>query len=228
QESTLRNYDRTRNIPGIAGTSLAGPHLRFGAVSIRHLVRLGLDYSDTWLNELIWREFFMMILFHFPYVVHGAFKKQYELIRWRNDPGEFDRWRRGDTGYPIVDAGMRQLNATGWMPNRVRMIAASFLVKDLLVDWRWGEAWFAEKLIDYELASNNGNWQWVAGTGCDAAPWFRIFNPHAQTLKFDPSNAYIDTWVREPPSEYPSPIVDHATAKARALLAYKEAFAFNS
>lgn len=219
----IEDYANTRNIPGIEGTSRLGLHLRFGTVSIRDLVRLAQMQSEVWLNELIWREFFMMILYHFPRVVHESFKKKYDNIRWRNNEAEFERWCKGETGYPFVDAGMRELNETGFMHNRVRMVVASFLTKHLLIDWRWGEAYFAEKLLDYELASNNGNWQWAAGSGCDAAPYFRIFNPVEQQKKFDPEGRYIKKWVPEFPDNYIEPIVEHAEARQRALHTYKQA-----
>lgn len=221
-EEVIRHYDETRNIPAVSGTSRLSVHLRFGTVSIRRLVKLANRQNEKWLNELIWREFYMMILHHFPYVVHQSFKKKYDHIQWRNNEKEFELWCRGETGYPIVDAGMRQLNETGWMHNRVRMITASFLIKDLLIDWRWGEAYFAEKLLDYELASNNGNWQWVAGTGCDAAPYFRIFNPLTQTEKFDPEQKYIRTWIEDFQPNYLPKIVDHQFARKRALKVYKK------
>ena len=222
-EELIRNYHETRNLPALKGTSQASVHLRFGTISIRHLVKLAIQWNDQWLNELIWREFFMMILFHFPQVVNSSFKKKYDQIPWRNDEKEFQMWCRGKTGYPIVDAGMRQLNESGWMHNRVRMIAAGFLCKHLLIDWRWGESYFAQKLLDYELSSNNGNWQWVAGSGCDAAPYFRIFNPEAQTLKFDPKLKYIKTWIKDHQADYLTPIVKHDFARKRALLVYKNA-----
>lgn len=222
-EATLINYHQTRNLPSVLGTSQVSVHLRFGLVSVRELVGLACHHSETWLNELIWREFFMMILYHFPQVVDQSFKPKYDRIPWKNDEEEFDRWCKGETGYPIVDAGMRQLNETGWMHNRVRMIVASFLVKHLLIDWRWGEAYFAEKLLDYELASNNGNWQWAAGSGCDAAPYFRIFNPCTQAQKFDPNEEYVKRWVKEYPDDYIPPIVDHDFARKRALEVYKKA-----
>jgi len=175
------------------------------------------------LNELIWREFFMMILWHFPTVVNQSFKKNYDRLQWRNNEEEFEHWRNGTTGYPIVDAGMRELNATGFMHNRVRMITAGFLTKHLLIDWRWGEAYFAKKLLDHELSSNNGNWQWSAGTGCDAAPYFRIFNPSEQTKKFDPAFDYIRKWVPEFQEQtYPKPIVEHVFARKRCLETYKK------
>jgi deoxyribodipyrimidine photo-lyase len=183
--------------------------------------------NDTFLNELIWRDFFQMILWHFPHVGKGkAFRAEFDFIKWRNNEAEFARWCEGTTGYPIVDAGMRELNTTGFMHNRVRMITASFLAKHLLIDWRWGEAWFAEKLLDFELSSNNGNWQWAAGCGCDAAPYFRIFNPYTQTKKFDPDFTYIKKWVPEFEEEsYPAPIVDHEKARERCLETYKKGLA---
>ncbi len=185
-EDVIRSYHETRNLPGLQGTSGASVHLRFGTVSVREMAAIANRLNGVWLNELIWREFFMSILFHFPHTVSSAFKPKYDAIQWRNKEDEFRRWCRGETGYPIVDAGMRQLNETGWMHNRVRLVVASFMIKHLLIDWRWGEAYFAEKLNDYELASNVGNWQWAAGSGCDAAPYFRVFNPAEQTRKFDP------------------------------------------
>ena len=222
-ESTIEGYHKTRNIPAINGTSQISPYLRFGMLSVRHLVKLAYQWNETWLNELIWREFFMMILYHFPYVVRQSFKKKYDNIPWRNNEQEFDLWCRGKTGYPIVDAGMRQLNETGWMHNRVRMIVASFLIKHLLVDWQWGEAYFAQKLLDYELSSNNGNWQWAAGSGCDSAPYFRVFNPTLQTLKFDPKLIYIKTWIKDFNKYHIPPIVEHEFARKRALDVYKSA-----
>lgn len=221
-EDTIKNYNENRNLPSIPGTSMAGIHLRFGTVSNRHIVELANGLNDQWLNELIWREFFMMILFHFPHVVNQSFRKKYDNIRWRNNEKEFELWCKGETGYPIVDAGMRQLNETGWMHNRVRMVVASFLTKHLLIDWRWGEAYFADKLLDYELASNNGNWQWATGSGCDAAPYFRIFNPSEQVRKFDPELKYIKTWIRDYKPGYLEPIVDHDFARKRALDVYKK------
>ena len=217
----IQHYQETRDIPGVEGTSKLGVHLRFGTIGIRKLVSATQNLSETWLNELIWREFFMMILFHFPDVEHHAFKKKYDGIHWRNNEDEFEKWCRGETGYPLVDAGMRQLNETGWMHNRVRMVVASFLTKHLLIDWRWGEAYFAEKLLDYELSSNNGNWQWAAGCGCDAAPYFRIFNPTLQAKKFDPESSYIRKWIKGYHEGYLPPMVDHSFASKRALAAYK-------
>ena len=223
-ENLLTGYEDTRNTPSLNGTSLLGPHIRFGTVSIREIAVQAAFSSHLFLKQLAWREFFIQILYHFPYVVTGSFRKKYEGIEWRNNPDEFERWCNGTTGYPIVDAGMRQLKATGYMHNRVRMITASFLTKDLLIDWRWGEAWFAVHLLDYELASNNGNWQWAAGTGCDASPWFRIFNPLIQQKKFDPGMKYISKWVPElGTDDYPSPVVDHSYARKRTIEAYKKA-----
>ena len=220
----IETYDKTRDYPGVEGTTRLSLHLRFGTVSIRKLVSIALEKNATWLGELIWREFFMAILYHFPHVVNHAFKAKYDDVKWRDAEADFEKWCTGMTGYPIVDAGMRQLNETGFMHNRVRMITASFLTKHLLIDWRWGESYFAEKLLDYELSSNNGNWQWVAGTGCDSAPYFRIFNPEEQTKKFDKDLEYIKTWVPEyGTDDYPKPMVDHKEARERALKAYKEA-----
>lgn len=222
-EETIKNYHKTRNLPSVTGTSQASPYLRFGIISIRQLVALADKWNQTWLNELIWREFFMMIIYHFPHAVDHSFKKKYDKIPWRNNEQEFALWCRGETGYPIVDAGMRQLNETGWMHNRVRMIVAGFLTKHLLIDWRWGEAYFSQKLLDYELSSNNGNWQWAAGSGCDSAPYFRIFNPVAQTLKFDPKLTYIKTWIKDFSKYNLAPIVEHEFARKRALDVYKKA-----
>ncbi|HEY0039982.1 MAG TPA: FAD-binding domain-containing protein, partial [Flavisolibacter sp.] len=223
-ESIIKRYDETRNIPSIPGTTRMGIHLRFGTISIRTLVAKALQLNQVYLSELIWREFFMQILWHHPRVINEACKKEYDNIKWRNNEEEFERWCQGQTGYPIVDAGMRELNETGFMHNRVRMIVGSFLVKDLLIDWRWGEAYFAQKLLDYELSSNNGNWQWVAGCGCDAAPYFRVFNPGLQAKKFDPHGKYIERWVPELETmSYAKPIVDHEFAKQRCLKAYKAA-----
>lgn len=223
-DDMLINYDRTRDIPALNGTSRLGVHLRFGTVSIRKLVRRAAELNQVYLNELIWREFYMMILWHFPHVTEKSFKPAYDNIRWINNEQHFEAWKLGMTGYPMVDAGMRQLSETGYMHNRVRMITASFLTKHLLTDWRWGEAWFAEKLLDYELSSNNGGWQWAAGSGCDAAPYFRIFNPALQIRKFDPDLAYVKKWVPEFNSpDYPAPVVEHKSARERALKAYKNA-----
>ena len=224
KQSIIEKYDTFRNFPGIAGTSRLSVHLRFGTVSIRKLARVALKKNEVWLNELIWRDFYHMILWHFPQVETKAFKPAYDRIEWRNDPAEFEAWCQGRTGYPIVDAGMRELNVTGFMHNRVRMIVASFLTKHLLIDWRWGEAYFAQKLLDFDLAANNGGWQWAAGSGCDAAPYFRVFNPYIQTEKFDPKRTYIKKWVPEYESKnYPRPVVDHAMARKRVLTVYKVA-----
>jgi deoxyribodipyrimidine photo-lyase len=212
----LKVYQNTRDIPFLE-TSNVSVHLRFGTVSTRKLVAYALKTNSVYLSELIWREFFMQILFHFPTVVNNNFKQKYNYIPWRNNKQEFKNWCEGKTGYPIVDAGMRQLNSTGYMHNRVRMIVASFLCKHLLIDWRWGEAYFAEKLLDFELSSNNGNWQWVAGTGCDAAPYFRVFNPLTQQQKFDPLLKYVKKW--NPNYETLQPIVDHKYARERYLKA---------
>jgi deoxyribodipyrimidine photo-lyase len=222
--SVIKDYDKYRDYPSADKTSYLGPHLRFGTISIRRIVMDALKENAVFLSELIWREFFMQILFNFPEVVTGNFKPKYNNIEWRNNEEEFERWCNGETGYPLVDAGMKQLNTTGYMHNRVRMIAAGFLCKHLLIDWRWGEAYFAQKLLDYELSSNNGNWQWAAGTGCDAAPYFRIFNPDTQLQKFDRNKEYVRKWVEEIDKPgYPKPIVDHDFARKRAILAYKSA-----
>ncbi|MDG1798899.1 MAG: deoxyribodipyrimidine photo-lyase [Flavobacteriales bacterium] len=219
----VAKYDETRNFPSLDSTSKIGPHLRFGTVSIREIVENVKDVNSTYLSELIWREFFMQILWHFPKVVKENFRAKYDGIQWRNKEDEFKKWCEGKTGYPLVDAGMRELNATGFMHNRVRMVTASFLCKHLLIDWRWGEAYFAEKLLDYELASNNGNWQWSAGTGCDAAPYFRVFNPSEQIKKFDNKNQYINKWIPELNEfSYPQPMVEHPMARQRAIETYKE------
>lgn len=221
--AVIKDYHLKRDIPGIIGTSRLGVHLRFGTISIRKLVQLAVKKNETWLNELIWREFYQMILWHFP-KVDQAFKPQYDRIHWRNNVEEFEAWCEGRTGYPIVDAGMRELNATGFMHNRVRMIVASFLTKHLLINWRWGEAYFAKKLLDFDLAPNNGGWQWAASSGCDAAPYFRVFNPELQTQKFDPDFKYIRKWVPEfETPAYPKPIVDHKKARERVLKVYKAA-----
>ncbi len=221
-EEVARHYDATRDFPAVDGTTRLSVHLRFGTVSIRQLAIKARALNATLLNELIWRDFYQAILWHFPHVVNASFKKEYDHIVWRNNEREFELWCAGQTGYPIVDAGMRQLNETGYMHNRVRMIVASFLTKHLLIDWRWGEAYFAEKLLDYDLAANNGGWQWAAGTGCDAAPYFRIFNPYLQTQKFDPELKYIRQWVPEYEElTYVQPIVDHNMARERCLKVYK-------
>lgn len=221
--SQVKDYGDQRDFPFLDATTKIGPHLRFGTVSIRQIVNQTKDVSATYLSELIWREFFIHILFHFPQVLSQSFRPQYDYIQWENDPDKFNRWCEGKTGYPIVDAGMRELNATGHMHNRVRMVVASFLCKHLLIDWRWGEAYFAAKLNDFELASNNGNWQWAAGTGCDAAPYFRVFNPSEQLKKFDPRMEYTKRWVPELlEGRYPTPIVNHQNARLRAIQVYKE------
>ena len=223
--SLLDEYARLRDIPGEDATSYLGPHLRFGTVSIRQVIQQLKPEHEVFLSELIWREFFMQILFHFPKVVTNNFNPRYNGIEWRNDRKEFEQWCRGKTGYPMVDAGMRQLNLTGYIHNRVRMIVASFLCKHLLTDWTWGEAYFARKLLDYELSSNNGNWQWTAGTGCDAAPYFRIFNPTEQLKRFDRKLEYVKQWIPEfGTSDYPEPMVEHRFARTRALETYKKGF----
>ena len=221
-DDIIQKYADQRDIPGINGTSRLGIHLRFGTISIREMARKGQNLSDSWLNELCWREFYMMILWHFPHVTKGSFKPQYDSIEWRNNETEFQAWCDGKTGYPIVDAGMRELNTTGYMHNRVRMVVASFLTKHLLIDWRWVESYFASKRLDFDLSANNGGWQWAAGSGCDAAPYFRIFNPYEQTKKFDSDLKYIRKWVPEfQDFSYPQPIVDHKMARERCLETYK-------
>ncbi|WP_411030474.1 cryptochrome/photolyase family protein [Spongiimicrobium sp. 3-5] len=222
----INNYEATRNYPALPhGTSRLGPHLRFGTVSIRKMVQEAMaSKNQVFLNELIWREFFMQILWHFPNTVNEAFKKKYDRIPWRNNEAEFEKWKNGQTGYALVDAGMRELNTTGHMHNRVRMLVASFLCKHLLIDWRWGEAYFAERLLDYELSSNVGNWQWAAGSGVDAAPYFRIFNPTTQIDKFDKQKTYVNYWVPDLQElTYPQKMVDHKMARERCLKVYKEA-----
>ena len=225
REELIKKYDEVRDIPSILGTSRLSVHLRFGTVSIRKLTQKAFALNEKWLNELIWRDFYMNILYHFPHIAEGkSFRKEYDNIVWRNNQAEFKKWCDGKTGYPIVDAGMRELNATGFMHNRVRMITASFLIKHLLIDWRWGEAYFAEKLMDFDFSANNGGWQWASSSGCDAAPYFRIFNPTSQTQKFDPELKYIKKWIPELNSfEYPRPIVEHTFARERVLKAYKDA-----
>ena len=221
----IQEYEDKRNLPAKDATSRLGPHLRFGTVSIRKMMKKAVaEKNETFWQELIWREFFMQILWHFPNTKDEAFKAKYDRIEWRNNEEEFKKWCEGNTGYPLVDAGMRQLNETGFMHNRVRMLVGSFLCKHLLIDWRWGEAYFAEKLHDYEMASNIGNWQWVAGSGVDAAPYFRIFNPTTQIDKFDKNKAYIKNWVKEYGTDkYPEKMVDHKEARERCLKVYKEA-----
>ncbi|MFL0354607.1 cryptochrome/photolyase family protein [Xanthomarina sp. GH4-25] len=221
----IQTYESTRNFPNQDSTSRLGPHLRFGTVSIRKIVQKTiLETNEVFLQELIWREFFMQILWHFPQTVYNSFKPKYDQIIWRNNKKDFQLWCNGQTGYPLVDAGMRQLNQTGFMHNRVRMLVGSFLCKHLLIDWRWGEAYFAKKLHDYEMASNIGNWQWVAGCGVDAAPYFRIFNPTTQIQKFDKDLKYISKWVPEfQEITYPTPMVDHKEARERCLQVFKNA-----
>ena len=222
----IDNYENTRNFPAIeSGTSRLGPHLRFGTVSVRKMMKKAIaEKNEVFWSELIWREFFMTILWHFPHTKDAAFRAKYDRIEWRNNEKEFEKWKNGKTGYLLVDAGMRELNTTGYMHNRVRMLVASFLCKHLLIDWRWGETYFAEKLLDYELSSNVGNWQWAAGSGVDAAPYFRIFNPMTQVDKFDKDKKYIKMWIPEfGSSEYPDKMVDHKMARERCLNTYKEA-----
>jgi deoxyribodipyrimidine photo-lyase len=222
--SVIKSYKEQRDIPSILGTSRLSIHLRFGTVSIRHLTKIAQRTNFAWLNELIWRNFYTFIIWHFPHSVKNSFKPQYDKIPWRNNETEFDAWCKGNTGYPIVDAGMRELNTTGFMHNRVRMITASFLTKHLLIDWRWGEAYFAKKLLDFDLASNNGGWQWAASSGCDAAPYFRVFSPELQTQKFDPQLKYIKKWVPEfQEFDYSKPIVNHSFARERAISTFKKA-----
>ncbi|WP_417800110.1 cryptochrome/photolyase family protein [Tenacibaculum sp.] len=222
--SNLEEYDEVRDFPSQDKTSYLSPYLRFGLVSTRKMVRFALTTNQTFLSELIWREFFMQILYHFPKVVTQNFKQKYDAVPWRNNEEEFKKWCEGNTGYPMVDAGMRELNTTGYMHNRVRMITAGFLCKHLLIDWRWGEAYFAEKLLDYDLSANNGNWQWAAGTGCDAAPYFRVFNPESQLKKFDKDLQYVRKWVRDfDELTYPQPMVEHKFARERAINTYKKA-----
>ncbi len=223
-DELIRKYKEQRDIPSANGTTRLSVHLRFGTISIRELARHTSGMSETFLNELIWRDFYHMILWHFPHVASGkSFKPEYDFIQWRNNEHEFQKWCDGQTGYPIVDAGMRELNATGFMHNRVRMIVASFLTKHLLIDWRWGEAYFAKKLLDFDLAANNGGWQWASGSGCDAAPYFRIFNPYLQTMKFDSELKYIRKWVPEFEGfYYHKPIVDHDFARKRCLQVYAD------
>lgn len=223
-QKVLKKYADTRDYPYLdQGTSKLGLHLRFGTVSVRELAKEAKKYSDVWLSELIWRDFFMQILWNFPHVVKESFRPQYEKIKWRNESEEIKKWKNGQTGYPIVDAGMRELKATGHMHNRVRMVVASFLTKHLLHHWLVGERYFAEKLLDYDLSANNGNWQWSAGTGCDAAPYFRVFNPESQIEKFDPDYIYTKKWVPEFGTDaYVKPMVEHAFARQRALTEFKK------
>jgi deoxyribodipyrimidine photo-lyase len=222
EKSIIENYHNTRDFPAIIGTTKMGIHLRFGTISIRQFALYAQHTNEKFWNELIWRDFYQQILWHYPHVKQGSFRPVYDAITWRNNEAEFEAWCNGKTGYPIVDAGMRELNTTGWMHNRVRMIVASFLTKHLLIDWRWGEAYFAKKLNDFDLASNNGGWQWAAGSGVDAAPYFRIFNPRLQTEKFDKQLVYIKKWIPELNTfDYPTPIVDHDFARKRCLDVYK-------
>ena len=223
----IENYEDTRNFPAQDGTSRLGPHLRFGTVSVRKMVKKAIaQTNEVFWSELIWREFFMQILYHFPHTKDKAFRSKYDRIDWRNNEEEFEKWKNGQTGYALVDAGMRELNATGYMHNRVRMLTASFLCKHLLIDWRWGDTYFAEKLLDYDMSSNVGNWQWAAGSGVDAAPYFRIFNPMTQVDKFDKQKEYINKWVPELQElSYPDKMVDHKEARERCLKTYKEAVA---
>ena len=221
---SIEIYNEIRDFPSKDQTSYLSPHLRFGTISIRECVSNALKMNDTFLSELIWREFFKQIIFHFPHVTDKPFKMKYNNIIWLNNLNDFEAWKEGETGYPLVDAGMRQLNQTGYMHNRVRMIAASFLIKHLLIDWRWGEKYFAKKLLDFDLSANNGNWQWAAGTGCDSAPYFRIFNPITQLKKFDQALVYTKKWVKDlDTTTYPQPIIEHKYARERCLRVYKEA-----
>lgn len=224
KKSILENYADNRNFPALNdGTSRLGIHLRFGTISVREVAKVAQKISDVWLSEIIWRDFFMQILWHYPGVQEKSFRPQYEKISWRTDKAEFQKWCTGQTGYPLVDAGMRELNETGYMHNRVRMVVASFLTKHLLMHWSLGEKYFAEKLLDYDLSANNGNWQWAAGTGCDAAPYFRVFNPETQHEKFDKDSVYVKKWVPEyGTSKYVQPMVEHVAARARALTEYKK------
>lgn len=225
-QDVLARYAERRDTPSVVGTARMSLHLRFGTTSVRSLARQGFQHSDKWLTELIWREFYQAILYHFPHSATDAFRAKYDRVPWRHDEAHFAAWCEGRTGYPLVDAGMRELNATGFMHNRVRMVVASFLCKHLLLDWRWGERYFAEKLLDFELASNVGGWQWASGSGCDAAPYFRVFNPESQLKKFDPAGTYVRRWVPEwGTADYPEPIVDHKFARQRAIDTYKAALA---
>jgi deoxyribodipyrimidine photo-lyase len=220
----IQHYSENRDFPAIDGTSRLGIHLRFGTLSIRQLLEYALERNHTYVNELIWRDFYQMILWHFPHVVTKAFRPEYDQIKWENNEAFFTAWCEGKTGYPLVDAGMRELNATGYIHNRVRMVAASFLTKHLLIDWRWGEAYFAEKLLDFDLAANNGGWQWAAGSGTDAAPYFRVFNPTLQAERFDKQQQYVQKWIPElGTGNYPSPIVEHDKARKKVLEVYEQA-----
>lgn len=222
-EDIIRNYHETRDIPSIKGTSRLSLHLRFGTISIRKLAKLARSLNEKYFNELIWRDFYQQVCYHFPHSVKDSFRKEYDQIKWEHNEAHFNAWCEGKTGYPLVDAGMRELNATGFMHNRVRMVVASFLSKHLLLDWRLGEAYFAEKLLDYDAASNIGGWQWAAGSGVDAAPYFRVFNPSLQLSKFDPDLKYVKKWLPEyGTSHYPEAIVDHKQARERAIDRYKQ------
>ena len=223
-KSLLKGYAANRDFPAEDATTRLGLGLRFGTVSIRELVKIAKKSSDVWLSELIWRDFFMQILWHYPHVETQSFRLKYEKVEWRKSQDDFQKWCDGMTGYPLVDAGMRQLNETGYMHNRVRMVVASFLTKHLFMHWYLGERYFAEKLLDYDLSANNGNWQWAAGTGCDASPYFRIFNPESQLKKFDPKFEYVKKWVPEfGTNKYPEPMVEHTFARDRALQGFKKA-----
>lgn len=222
----IKKYDEQRDFPALEGTSRLGMHFRHGTISIRQWARKAQKLNQTFLNELIWRDFYSQVLQAYPEVVDQSFRKEYDEIPWANNEEHYQKWCEGKTGYPLVDAGMRELNATGHMHNRVRMVVASFLTKHLLTDWRWGENYFAKKLLDFELASNNGGWQWAAGTGTDAAPYFRVFNPESQLKKFDKKLEYVKKWVPEyGTKDYPEPIVEHKWARQRALDTYKAGLA---
>ena len=222
-EKIIANYHNTRNYPAQRGTSRLSLHLRFGTISIRALANMAQQVNTKFFNELIWRDFYQSIIYHFPHSMHRAFRPEYDNIEWENNEEHFAKWCAGKTGFALVDAGMRELNTTGYMHNRIRMLTASFLTKHLLIDWRWGEAYFAEKLLDYEAASNVGGWQWAAGSGVDAAPYFRIFSPMRQLERFDKNLQYVKKWVPEYGTEhYPEPVVEHKFARERALARYKE------
>ncbi len=223
-EEIIKNYHLTRDYPSLHGTSKLGIHLRFGTISVRQTAKIASKLNETWLNELIWREFFMQLLWNYPHVEKEAYKKKYNFIPWSNNESDFSRWCRGETGFPIVDAGIRELIETGHMHNRVRMITANFLTKLLLIDWKWGEQFFAEHLLDYELSSNNGNWQWAAGTGADAAPYFRIFNPEEQTKRYDPNLSYIKQFINPDTPTYPKPMINYKENRQRCLHVFKTTF----
>ena len=223
-DELIKNYTSKRDFPYLNSTSKIGPYLRFGLISVREVGKKTIEkkFDQSFLRQLIWRDFYIQIFFHFPDSENENFKPAYDKIIWLNEEEKFEKWCAGETGYPIVDAGMKELNATGFMHNRVRMIAASFLCKHLLIHWKKGESYFAKKLLDYEMASNVGNWQWVAGTGVDAAPYFRLFNPEIQMKKFDPQKVYIKKWLpKYDPENYLEPIIDHNYARERCLNAYK-------